>query len=566
MNNRFLLFLCATMMALASCLTVTAQKAEDVPYKTSFDNTYGEYDGTSYIPVGWLMTGDNPFFTASMNELKAYDGTYYLVSQNNTQTPRNEHLYTPLFHMEKGRTYEVSYQLYMPGLYYAYLDGQGHYAEASHHPTHRLTVGEEQDYDFHTLTAPLIEITDSISPEWHKQTALFTPAETGNYCFCLAFESAESYHGDVAVDDFLVTFQGAVLKPTVDFSHGGMFDLMYSCVMDFAGGGVPFTSIMENTTGQEWTVTDADNGALVATSTEANPRFFFPATGNYAVTLRGYNSQYEATATKQITVEHIGTEGYGFAPIYTYGETIATIYKPNFTPVIGTDSPTDFATGPNHTYRRFAERIEMPDNVTLTLNTLQYFLSQCSFASLQSGSVRTLPFTFSIYGETDGLPDESKKIWSKTVTMGDAFSTNTGGLGAATQLSLPLGGVEATGTFYMTFEFSDDFPIDPWTVGGDCSVIEMTSCQHHDNVARLFYKDQATGLWRRIDAFNPGLAGFGMNLVLWTAAHVAEPVGIEPLAIDQPARTQHGTFDLQGRASQGTGHGVYIVNGRKVVK
>lgn len=562
MKLKFLFFFIAALLAFATTIPAAAQQAEEVPYKTSFDNTYGEYDGTSYVPKGWLVTGDNPFVTASMNELKAYDGTYYLVSQNNTQAPRNERLYTPLFHMEGGRTYEVSYQLYMPGLFYAYLDGQGRYAVASHHPTHRLTVGMEQDYDFHTLNEPLLQITDSISPEWHAQKATFTPAESGDYCFCLAFTSDDTYYGDIAVDDFMVTYGGAVLKPTVDFSHGGMFDLMYSCVMDFAGGGVPFAGFMEHTTGCEWTVTDADSGAAIATSTEESPRFYFPETGNYEVTLRGYNSKYEATCTKKITVEHIGTDGYGFAPIYTYGETVTTIYKPNFSPVIGLDDPQDFATGPNHTYRRFAERIEMPENVTLTLNTLQYFLSQCSFASLQSGSVRTIPFTFALYGETDGRPDETKKIWSKTVTMGDAFSTNTGGLGGATQLSLALGGVQATGTFYVTFEFADEFPIDPWNAGGDRSVIEMTSCQHHDNVARLFYKEQATGVWKRIDEFHPGLAGFGLNLVLWTAASVAEPVSVESIATAQPAAA---IYDLQGRRVSTPQRGVYVKDGKKVM-
>lgn len=555
----------AVAVAMTGATAVYAQTAEKIPYKTSFDNTYGEYDGSSYIPIGWMMTGDNPFFTANMNELAAYDGTYYLVSQNNVVAPRNEHLYTPLFHMEQGKTYEVSYQLYMPGLYYAYIDDRGLYAEASHHPTHRLTVGDEQDYDFHTLREPLITIVDSISPEWHRQTARFTPEASGDYCFCLAFESEETNHGDVAVDDFMVIYDGAVLKPTVDFSHGGMFDLMYSCVMDFEGGGVPFVALTTNTTGQEWTVTDADTGEEVQCSSSATPRFHFPSTGNYRVKLRGYNREHEVSCTKDVAVEKVGREGYGFAPIYTYGETVSTIYKANYTPVIGSASAIDFATGPNHIYRRFAERIEMPGNVTLTLNTLQYFLSQCSFASLQSGSVRTIPFTFALYGETDGLPDESKRIWSKTVTMGDAFSTNTGGLGAATQLSLAMGGVKVQGTFYVAFEFDDDFPIDPWNDGGDRSVIEMTSCQHHDGVARMFFKDHETGDWHRLDYFNHGLAGLGLNLVLWTAAEVDEPWpdGIESAVVYGDVPTD--VYDLQGRKVGATHRGVYIVNGRKVV-
>lgn len=558
-------FFLSFALLLGCLLGVSAQQVESVPYMTSFDNTYGEYDGTSFIPNGWMMTGDNPFYTANMNELAAADGTYYLVSQNNTASPRNEHLYTPLFKMEAGRTYEVTYALYMPGLYYAYLDGAGHYAEASHHPTHRLTVGEEQDFDFHTLREPLIVISDSIPAGWQRQRAVFTPSESGNYCFCLSFESEDTYHGDIAVDDFKVTYDGAVLKPTVDFSYGGMFDLMYSCVVDFEGGGIPFRSKMTHTTGCEWKVTDAVSGKVVATSTEEHPRFYFTQMGTYKVQLRGYNSEYEAKKQKTITVEHIGTEGSSFLPLYTYGdESVATIYKPNYTPVIGLESGLDFATGPNHTYRRFAERIEMPANVTLTLNTLQYFLSQCSFASQQSGSVRTIPFTFTLYGETDGMPDESKVLWTKTVTMGDAFSTNTGGLGGATQLSLPLDGAKVSGTFYVAFEFADEFPIDPWNAGGDRSVVELTSCQHHDDVARIFYKEQATGDWHRLDYFHPGLAGLGLNLVLWCSADVAVS-GLGDVIV--APTTDGAVYDLQGRRlANPERSGIYIVGGKKVMK
>lgn len=556
MAKRIFLSLLVMVCAMAS--------AENVPYSTSFDNTYNEYDGTSFLPVGWLMTGDNPFYTANMNELHAADGTYYLVSQNNTASPRNEHLYTPLFHMEKGRTYIVSYELYMPGLYYAYLDDNNHYAEASHHPTHRLTVGEEQDYEFHTLHDPLITITDSLSAEWHKQIATFTPEATGDYCFCMAFESQETYHGDVAIDDFCVTYEGAVLKPTVDFSHGGMYNLMNSTLVDFEGGGVNFTGIMTHTTGCEWTVKDDMTGEIIATSTETSPRFYFPETSNYTVSLTGYNSEYSVTVKKPIVVEFIGTEGAGFLPMYTYGEDVTTIYKANYSPVIGLDDPQDFATGPNHTYKKFAERIELPENVTLTLQTLQYFLSQCSFASQQSGSIRTAPFTFSIYGETDGLPDESKLLWRKKVTMNDAFSTNVGGLGAATQLSRSLENTKVSGTFYIAFEFEDDFPIDPWNQGGERHVIEMTSCQHHDQVARLFYKELATGKWHRIDYFNPGLAGFGLNLVVWCSAAVS-PSAIDEIEIPHFAQPETN-YDLFGRHSSINVKGIKVEGGKKVVR
>lgn len=552
---------------LGAFTTLAAAAQIDVPYTTSFDNTYGEYDGTSFLPVGWTVSGDNPFITANADQLKAKTGTYYLVSPNNLYGPRNERLYTPLFHMQKGCTYDVSYELYMPGYDYAYTDPQGHYAEAYHHPIHHLTYGTEQDFEFHNPAKALIAIKgDVLPPEWVPQHATFTPEETGDYCFCLTFDSDDSHYGNIAIDDFTVSCQGVALPPAVDITYGGLFDLMNSTVIDFQGGGIQFTPLTENVTDYHWTVTDADNGATILTTTEPAPRIHFPSTGNYTITLRGSNADFQNTKTLPLPVEHIGTEGSSMCVLYNYEEKVNTIFKPNYTPVIGTQGPTDFATGPNHTYRRFAERIDIPDNVTLTLNTLQYFLSQCSFASLQSGSVRTIPFTFSIYGETDGLPDETKLLWRKEVTMNDAFTTNTSGLGSATQLSRSLEGAKVSGPFYVAFEFSDQFPIDPWSEGGDRSVIEVTSHMHHDHRTTFYYKDAATGQWHPLHHYHPDLAGFGMNLVLWTSAAVAEPVSVLPVE-QNPQSTTHPHYDLQGRqVHPTTSHGILIHNGRKVVR
>lgn len=556
--------------AAAMLLALGAMAQQNVPYTTSFDNTYGEYDGTSFLPVGWVVTGDEPFFTASTDELKAHTGTYYLISPNNSRSIRNEHLYTPLFHLEAGQTYDVKYFLYMPGYDYAYLNN-GHYAEAYHHPIHHLTVGEEQDFDFHSTDDALITINGDVLPaEWIEQTAHYTPTETGDYCFCLSFTSDDINYGNIAIDDFEVSCQGVCLPPAVNLAYGGWFNLFYSCITDFEGGGIPFSAITTNTTGYEWTVKDDDSGKTVATSTEENPRFFFPETGNYSVTLRGYNKDFEDEKTIKIPVVHVGTEGMTMTPLYNYDESVNTIFATNYTPVIGLEDPIDFATGPNHTYRTFAERVEMPENVEMTLVTLQYFLSQCSFVSKYSGNEGTTPFRFSIYGETDGLPDETKLIWRKDLKMSDAFTTNTGGLGAATQMSRSLENAKARGTFYIAFEFSDELSVDPWNAGGDRTYIEMTSLMHHDRRTTFYYKDAKTKEWHPLDYFHPDLAGFGMNLVLWASASVDEADGIVNVTATSPA-AKSTTYDLQGRSlnadtTKNAIHGIYIVNGKKVIK
>lgn len=557
------LILSATTILMA--LTASAQT--EVPYSTSFDNTYNEYDGTSFLPVGWVVTGDNPFLTANNDNLKAKTGTYYLVSPNNLYGPRNERLYTPLFHMEKGKNYTVSYELYMPGYDYVYTDPQGHTTENHHHPIHHLTFGQEQDFEFHNPAKALITIKGDVLPaEWVPQSATFSPEETGDYCFCLCFDSDDSHYGNIAIDDFSVSCEGVMMPPSVDMVYGGWFNLFYSNVMDFEGGGVPFTAVTTNTTGYEWTVKDADSGKLIAQSQEENPRFYFPETGNYEVTLRGYNKDFSESRTLNIPVTHVGTEGMTMTPLYNYDESINTIFATNYSPVIGLDSPIDFASGPNHTYRTFAERVEMPENVEMTLVTLQYFLSQCSFISKYSGNEGTTPFRFSIYGETDGLPDESKLIWRKDLRMSDAFSTNTGGLGAATQMSRSLENAVARGTFYIAFEFSDELSIDPWNDGGDRTYIEMTSLMHKDRRTTFYYKESKTGNWHPLDYFHPDLAGYGLNLVLWASAKVDQAEGVQQIELSTTDNALRPVYDLAGRKVNAQSSGVTISGNKKYVR
>ena len=54
--------------------------AMPVPYYNTFDNYDGDYDGSSYLPKGWLSVGNMPFFTANIPRLDAVTGTYYLVA------------------------------------------------------------------------------------------------------------------------------------------------------------------------------------------------------------------------------------------------------------------------------------------------------------------------------------------------------------------------------------------------------------------------------------------------------------------------------------------------------
>lgn len=149
--------------------------------------------------------------------------------------------------------------------------------------------------------------------------------------------------------------------------------------------------------------------------------------------------------------------------------------------------------------------------------------------------------------------------------MRDAFSTNTGGLGAATQMSRSLENTKARGTFYIAFEFSDELSIDPWNDGGDRTMIELTSLMHKDCRTTFYYKDNKTSEWHPLHYFHPDLAGYALNLVLWASANVDEAEGVQNVMIDSHSSALPA-FDLFGRPINVVQPGVTIQNGRKILR
>lgn len=535
----------------------------DVPYQTSFDNTYGEYDGRSSLPVGWTCSGDNPFYTANTNDLPAADGTYYAISVNNSAYPRNERLYTLHFAMEAGRTYDLSFDLWMPGQWVSVVAEDGFADKEYRQPTFRLTAGEEQDYEFQTHE--LVSLTQATTG-WKRVEAHFTPATAGNCCFCFAFNSSDTYTGDVAIDNLVLAYEGAVLRPVVDFQYSGLYNLMDGQLVCMGGGAVPFTSFTQHVTTYDWSVADG-TGKTVATSTEPNPNFAFPASGTYTITLRGSNAEYSISSQKTIGVTCV-TEGASlWAPLQTFSEQITDAYDVNKTPTLVSDGETDgfdFITGPNPYYQRFAERVEMPEGVEFSLQTLNYWLNSCVLASVTSGPVeRSKAFRFAIYGEKNGRPNEADVIFEHNTTMGEAFSTNTSGLGGGTAMSLPVKGT-TRGTFYVSFEFPSNLTLR--TNGGNRTVVEMLGNHHRDNRTTLYYYSLAHNAWYPLDNLNESLAGTGLQLVLWGTLHVpAEGEGIS--RVEQTVLQSGATYDLAGRRVNSVSgqRGILINNGHKLL-
>lgn len=530
-----------------------------LPYQTSFDNTFKEYDGKSQLPIGWLCSGDSPFVTAAANEIPAADGTYYAVSLTNTEGPRNERLYTVFFPMEAGKEYSVSCQLWMPGYFGDFIDGEGWGYSEHRHPEFFLTVGTEQDFDFHTVLHSQMEAVSG----WKKIEAKFTPTETNNYCFCFAFESADKFSGTVAIDDVCVNYEGGQLRPVVDFYYGGMYSLMDGTMVTTPNGSQQFVAKTTYATKYNWQVVRGRDQKVVAQSAEENPYFCFAESDDYTVTLTASNDKYSATKTRTIEVTSVGANESAYIPLQTYGPDgeVTEYYQSGKTPTLGSDY-YDFVSGPNRYYHRFAERVVLPEGASFKFDRLWYFICSATLASVTSGTVeREKPFVFRVYGEKDGLPDESNILYEVNTKMGNAITTNAGGMGAPASMSQDFG-CNLSGVFYVSFEFPDNLSLASDGQTGRTSV-EMMANRHMDGQSTLYYFSELNKQWAKIDAFNEQLAGTGLQLILWGTLSVDGQESIETVLTT--SGTHSGCCDLQGRVIAAPQKGLNIVNGKKIL-
>ena len=234
--------------------------AMPVPYYNTFDNYDGDYNGSTYLPKGWLSVGNMPFFTANINGVDAVTGTYYLVAEQSDMNNRNDILFTPFFRLSAGEEYVISYYLYMPG------NSGGGVLRATNLT---VTVGTEHDILYHPVIKQNIE--DQSISEWQYQEFTFAPQVSGAYCFGFSLSTYVNYSGLVAIEDFNITIPGYVGVPFAEFGIGGNFNVIDSRMVVYKNQYVHLTNLSKNCDEYLWVVT-SPTGA-VQHSAEENPSF-----------------------------------------------------------------------------------------------------------------------------------------------------------------------------------------------------------------------------------------------------------------------------------------------------
>lgn len=493
--------------------------ALEAPYFNTFDNYDGDYDGTTVVPNGWKTVGSFPFFTAAINDLDAVTGNYYLVADESTLDQRDDRLYTPFFRLSPNYEYTISYYLYMPG------NQGGGVLRATNM---QVTVGTEQDFDFHPVTLQTIE-NESLG-SWVKQEVTFQPLVSGAYCFAFTLNTEVNYAGLVAIEDFSITAPGLVHRPTANFAVGGNFNVIDSRLLVFEGQEVEFTNLSEYADTNEWTITTP--GGTTFFSTDENPSFLFEESGDYTVSLKVTNSRATRTSTRTVSIEYVNYESDNLTLMTWNPNEDALLERgviPSFADHVDPERDYDFVSGYNRYYHKFAERFELPENTRLNISALNTWLAHYKNCAFTSGYDSEKPFDVVFYGETDGKLDENKEFARISSTLKEIFGNTGIGSGAGEGRSINFidvygKAIEVQGTFYLAFEFASDMVITAYDPNLGRSYFATNVVRHNTRKSTLYVKPfavpqnaliTADGNWYPVDKLDNTKVGLGVYFILW---------------------------------------------------
>lgn len=171
---------------------MTSNEPEELPYEQDFENRIDINESTLFPNKWGCRTSSSALFrvtTMPENTVAAHSGEYAVVANEYTLGGRDELLYTPYFSLEKGKTYEISYYLYMPG------NGEN------------ITIGglyEAYTQDESGIELPLLQAMTEPAKEWTKYLVKYTPKYDMDYCFYFKFLATVANSGIIAIDDFKI--------------------------------------------------------------------------------------------------------------------------------------------------------------------------------------------------------------------------------------------------------------------------------------------------------------------------------------------------------------------------
>lgn len=497
--------------------------APAIPYLETFDEA-SHYDGESYLPIGWLATGDEPFVTAALKSKPAISGDYYLVAPSSLISSRRDIAYTPMLTMEAGVEYTVSFYLYLPG-------GQNP-------ATFRFTVGREQAYD---MQDELMSITDRTMSDWELVTLKYTPETTAEYCFAFWANSENSNDGYYCIDDFSLKRSDDVLPPSGSiYMSNTLNSIVEGYPLVFLNMPYKLINNVTNADSYEWSVSGT---AKISDSTAREPYISFSQSGSYTIKLIATNKGGSKEVTCNFTCQVIDENGISNTAISTINEFSDKIFQQGDLPAYredGTVQTSDtyevlyhYVVGVNRYYRSIAERFEMPSEQKVNISSVTFGMMRYGlYINTGQGDDADKEFKVVFYPEKNGKPDLENPFYEETSKLVDKLGDT--GIYASVRVSWKLAQpIEVVGTFYVALEF-DQLSMDvnkEWTVG---SFFGADTRQHINGQTTLYVKPEAAiegsdyvpdGQYCRADEFSPELKGYSFTIMPWVEMSEISSVG-----------------------------------------
>lgn len=489
----------------------------DLPYLEKFDGE--NYDGTGYLPIKWLTVGSTIWRTAA--DRPAHSGDYFMIAPEGG-VKHDEHAYTPFFLLTAGTEYSISF--------YVWMDAG---SVSGNFTTLDFTVGTEQDSEFHNS---LRKLADYANDGWEKIDVVFKPETTGAYCFSFALSSKEGYAGIARVDDFSITAPGLISRVVPNFTIPSLSNLNDGKILAFADMSHQLVNLSEYADSYQWTV----EGAELSDATAENPQVTFKKSGTYSITLTAKNARGERSTTKSVDVMFFDEDQENFPLLINNQAEDGSPLTKGQIPAFDTHE-VDYVSGPNHYYRRYAERIDLPDDYKFTLNIMNFFMTNLNYVAVTASGdyvdQRSCSFSLVIYGsKEDGSLDESKVFGRVDTSMGNVFGTT--GMGSG-QWGVPCGydfsanPVEFEGSIYVAFEYDKNFIIDAFDENLGRSVVSLVLNKHKSGITTLYAQPyavpenavaKADGNWYPISDIDSSMKGLGLYLVLWVDAIVPDDI------------------------------------------
>lgn len=536
----------------------------ELPYAQNFSNA-DEYDGVSHLPLGWKNTGTTVWRTAAFDNLPAASGDYYMVSPE-SKAERDERAYTPFFNLEAGTEYVMTFYSHIDGLIIG-----GTNLNAKIH----VTVGTQQDADFHTSPLLTIDRPLDTDPQWVAEEVRFTPLKSGAYCFCFLLEGA-AYTGWVAVDNVLVTAPGLTPRPEPAMNTIGIYNFDEKTVLAFRDKPVRIKNTSKYAESSEWEI----EGATFTELPDGSADVFFPTSGDYTVKLTVSNARGTRSTERIVKVQAVDAD-IDDLTLSSYHPEASTLYGrgsiPSFSGGKADAYGNDYISGFNCYYFSFGEVYDVPVG-KFTIKSISTIVTNTRWMPTYSNADWDPEKKFGIYVyglDEEGNVDESKLFGKKESVIKDVFGTTGVGSFWGDPIRFTFDEPVVTdGPFCIAMSFDENVAITITDPQIGRSFFSMAVGRKNNRHTTMYVKpydvpegSTATpdGSWYPVDRLDPAFEGMANSWQVWGSYGAAtDGICLTPEGKAGFAAVFDGSMLLVSGTTAGETVALYDTEGRAV--